>query len=290
MQVGVSFSVLDPTEIGIAQNTIQRGIDSSKIYTSGRWFLGLGKTFIRYPTTRQNIYFGSSSDSSGSASGGPLVVRTPGGQVTVEASLQYSLIPSRVVDLYGAFQQNYHARLVTAASSAIQTAMQGADLQQFYTNRTLVQNLTFTALQNAFNGLYATCHDFQLRRVTLPATNEQQVVNKIVTEQRAKTAQNVQEQQNVDAATTVIVGEISQTIAVLEANRTQEAAVIVNQAVSTAKALRIDSESGAYTSFQQALGFNNTELLRYIYYKNLKATGASASKLAVGFDAMYTSF
>jgi len=282
--VGSSFGYLHPTEIGIVQNTVQKGIDDTKIYTNGRYYLGLGKSFLIYPTTKQNIYFGSSSNSGfGSPDAAAIVVRVPQGQVTIEASLQYSININNVINLYRNFQMDYHRRLVTIASSTVQTTLQQLSVNDFYTNRTLVQTLAETSLKTALAAQYVIFHDFQLRKVTLPSANEAQIVQKIISEVRQVTASIVQTQQQVDAQTTVLVGQIDQEITVFVANKTNEANIILNNAKADATAIRLKSESSAFTAFQDYLDFNNTELLRYLYYRQLW-TASNNAKITTGFD------
>jgi hypothetical protein len=277
--------MLKPNEMGIVQNTVSKAIDDTRIYTGGRYFLGLGKSFLVYPTVKQNVYFGSQvSLTFGAPDASPIIVRVPQGQVTLEASLQYSLnASSSLIGLYRNFQMDYHRSLVTLASSTVQTALQQLDVNDFFTNRSLVQELATTALTTAFSSQFAIFQSFQLRKTTLPSSNEAQIVQKILSGVRQTTANIVQTQQQVDAQTTVIVGQIEQEITVYVANKTTEANVITNTAEADATSIRLASESGAYGAFQQVLGFNNSELLRYLYYRHLWGASAGVNVLA-GFE------
>lgn len=257
---------------------------------NGRYYLGLGKSFLIYPTSKQNIYFGASGNSGfGSPDAAAIVVRVPQGQVTIEASLQYSINISNVISLYRNFQMDYHRRLVTVASSTVQTALQLLSINDFYANRTLVQALAESSLSSALAAQYVIFHDFQLRKVTLPTANEAQIVQKIISEVRQVTASILQTQQQVDAQTTVIVGQIDQEITVFVANKTNEANILLNEAKATATGIRLNSESTAYTAFQKYLEFNNTELLKYLYYRQLWSANGNA-KIATGFDNLIGRF
>lgn len=66
-QTGVSFSVLTPLEYGIAYNTVSKGIDAGRVYTSGRYYLGVGRGFLTFPATRQSIVFKSGTRASRSS-------------------------------------------------------------------------------------------------------------------------------------------------------------------------------------------------------------------------------
>jgi hypothetical protein len=274
---GVSFSIMDPLEYGIAYNTVSKGIDAGRVYTSGRYYLGVARSFLRFPATRQTITFEPGGDSAS------LVVRIAQGQVTVDCSLQYSLDPYQLITLYRNYERNFHGRYVSLATSTIQSAMQGVDLADFYQNRSLVQAVTLTALRTAFAAQFSVCHDFQLRRVALPAQNEQTIINKLVSEQHTKTVQNVQLQQAIVAQTNVVEGEIQLEVDLFRANMTRQATVIAQAAAAYAKQARVNAESGVYPMLAGTLSFNNSELLRYLYLKGVK--GMASGSVAAGFTA-----
>ena len=46
-----SFGTLTPLEMGLIRNNIASSVDNTKVYMAGRYYHGVGKEFIRYPTT-----------------------------------------------------------------------------------------------------------------------------------------------------------------------------------------------------------------------------------------------
>jgi hypothetical protein len=276
-----SFNIVEPDEYGILQNTISKELTTNRVYTSGRFFTGLSRTYIKFPRGRKVITFGS-SDGSGDA--GSLNIRLPDGQVFLDISFQYSISLSKIVDLYRNFGTNYHSRFITLAQSAIPQAYSNSSsvISDFYANRRTVSAIALTAVKNAL-GLYAVVHDLQLRAVSLPATNEKDIIAKITSEQKTKTANNVQKQQQVEAEITVILGQIQQEIALFTANQTQAANVVTQVANAYSKRVQLSAASVAWQNFQNILSFNNAETLRYIYLRSLQKVPAG-STLAVGFD------
>jgi hypothetical protein len=69
-----SWGVLEYTEIGLDYNAITRSI-ADETYHPGRYWLGIGHMFLKFPSTVQNVMF---SDKRGS-SGEPLRSRTKDG-------------------------------------------------------------------------------------------------------------------------------------------------------------------------------------------------------------------
>ena len=62
---GVSWSSLEPNEVGIEYNGNTLSINTDELFTSGRHFLGLGHSFIVYPKTLQTVKFAQAGDANG---------------------------------------------------------------------------------------------------------------------------------------------------------------------------------------------------------------------------------
>jgi hypothetical protein len=279
--VGGSFKILEPLEYGILQNTISKDLTTGKVYTGGRFFVGLGKDFIRFPRPRRIMSFGLHSGTDA----GPINAQVNPGQVQVEASLTYALNYTNLISLYRNFGTNYHSRFVSLVASALQQSYSdGLNSTDFFTNRAMIAQKSLLACKAVLEPLVSVI-DFQLRGVALPSTTETQIISKLVSAQKALTAANVQQQTQLNAQINVVVGQIQQEIDLYQANQTQYANIISNQAVSSAKQLQLSSSAVAYTAFLEVLNFNNSELLQYLYIKNTKSA-PDRSRLAVGFDTL----
>merc|ERR1719265_872096 len=94
-----SFATLEYVELGLNYSWVAQTVED-KAYPSGRYFLGLGHSFIKFPATVQTIEFSDAADAAG-----PMVrSRTSDGlEVQLEISLQYQLLPTKVSDLYQKF-------------------------------------------------------------------------------------------------------------------------------------------------------------------------------------------
>lgn len=277
--VGGSFKIVEPLEYALLQNTISREVTSGRVYTSGRFFVGLARDFIRYPRVRRNVFFGTGSE----ADSPSLSVQLTEGQVQFDLGFQYSLNASSLITLFRSFGINYHTRFVAAAASAVPASVStGVNVSDFYANRARVTSLAFNAVRNALSPLGATVHDLQIRQVTLPTQVETQIVGTMVANQRARTASNEQVQRQINAQITVVVGQINQEIDLFQSNQTQSANIITTRTAATSKQLQLDSASQAYTAFGSVLGFNTTELLQYLYLRNTRNLPDPAT-VSVGF-------
>ena len=98
----------------------------------------------------------------------------------------------------------------------------------FYQARGAVANIAFSLAQAALAPKGANVVGLQIGSVTLPASNEAQIVTKLVTQQASATAQNVQAANQINAQITVLVGQINQEIALFLAQRIVETQAVAN--------------------------------------------------------------
>lgn len=95
-----SFDTVEPTQMGILRDDISKSIDPTKVYFGGRYFVGLGKGFVRYPTTLQFL----AADNVEAATKDKL-------SVSIEVALQYKLDPKKIHVLYSERQTSYQSFL-----------------------------------------------------------------------------------------------------------------------------------------------------------------------------------
>lgn len=62
-----SFGVLSPLEHGFVQRWPSNQLDRTRVYKSGRYFLGLGNYFVKFPATARRLDFTASGRSQISA-------------------------------------------------------------------------------------------------------------------------------------------------------------------------------------------------------------------------------
>lgn len=277
--VGGSFQILEPNTYGILRNSITSTVDRSYIYTSGRFFGMLGHNFVTYPRTQQTITFGAGGDAAA------LSIQIVGGTVQMECTLQYMLNASSLFDTYAQFGTTYNARYISFISSALQQGFTSQlNITDFYQSRQTVAAIALSLAQGALSTKGANVVGLQIGAVTLPASNEAQIVTKLTTQQASATAQNVQAANQINAQINVLVGQINQEIALFLANETQIATVLVANANSYARQIQLTSKALAYASYAP-LGLNQTQFLHFLYLKNLRNANPK-SNLAFGFNSV----
>jgi regulator of protease activity HflC (stomatin/prohibitin superfamily) len=272
-----SFAVLDVNEAGIKYNTVSVQIDTTKIYTSGRFYVGLGFSFKIFNLTRHNIEFSTSR----SKSGPPLdITLGSGGKVVIDCSFQYSLKVGELQALYKKYGTAYKDKFIKIGQEAIKGAARPIALTDFYLRRVYVQNTVLASLQQAFRNDFVTVHDFQLRKVTLPVQTNNQVLSTLVTMEQGKTAKKIQDEKQIQAESLVITANADAVIKTIVANTTSLSTIIENQATAVATSTRLGAEGSAFQSIKQGLGLSSQELLKYIWVNNLKYSAPDAEIVA----------
>lgn len=275
--VGGSFKSVAPLEYGLLQNTISKELNTKRVYSSGRYFIGPSYKFITYPRQATTIVLGVGGDS------GSVVL--PSSQVTMECSLQYQLIPTGLATLYSAFGTAYTSRFIGFASNALFNGLSSFTAQDFYQNRAQVEKAGFAALQAAFLNNSATILNFQLRTVKLPVSTESSILTTLLAQQTTQTATNIQKQQEILARQNVIVGDIQNQLNVFLATLKTTATVIEQTANAEAKQTSLLAKGRADAALLAKLNITADDLLKYNYYKQLQSVPSNA-KIAAGFTAL----
>ena len=157
-----SFLTLSPLEMGIARNNIASNIDKTRVYTAGRYFMGLGKEFIIYPTTVQQL------DLPGIYA--PTLDRQT---VKIDIKLQYKLAPANLVNLYlkrnmayGTFYRNVVTQTAKEICKEFET------IPDFYTKRVEISQAIEDKVREQLEAEYAELVAFQVSERWKQATTD----------------------------------------------------------------------------------------------------------------------
>jgi hypothetical protein len=130
----MSFSSLDASEYGLDYSSLTKTIDP-KYYGSGYHALGLGHSFIRYPSTVQNMEFSNEKN----ADRPPIQSRTEDGLlIQFRASFQYKLMPDKLFDLYMKYGEDYKGPCMKYAIETLNDAATKYDANEFFNSSQLI--------------------------------------------------------------------------------------------------------------------------------------------------------
>lgn len=271
----VSFASLQATEVGLDYNHNTKHVDTV-VYTSGLYMLGLGHTFIKFPTTLQTVdYEGDSQVTCFTSDGLP---------VTLSLSFQYKLAPSSVYDLYMKFGLNYEVVYQNIALHQIAEVSTLFTAYQFFNEPTTIGTYLLKSLQDSFALLFASVEYLQLKSVGLPQVFEDAIQDTIVAEQQIQKAGYQLDTAMVQASTMVQNATYTANITLINAAAEATNILQTQKATALATANLIDIEAISYASVAIDLEFTSADqLLDYIWLEALSEQ--DHAELFIGFPA-----
>jgi len=269
-------------------NKISQSVQSDEVYTSGRYFIGVGYGFIVYPTTLQTISF---SDRDPNADAGSLQASTSEGQsISLEVSFQYRLVISNLTELYRKYTTSYHSKYVTVAEAGLKnTVSQRYSTEDYFTERQGIGDVMQTALNAVLINEYAVVEHFQLKTVTALAATDASIIGNQVANQNTQTVVYGAEANNTLQAINAVVATAQLQVNLINANAASEAQIIVAQAQADAIRLVIQTQAQAYATLKRSLNYTSSDLLIHLFVDNLRQVGSNA-QIAVDADAALIGF
>jgi len=271
----VSFASLQATEVGLDYNHNTKHVDTN-VYSSGLYMLGLGHTFIKFPTTLQTVDFeGGSQVTCFTLDGLP---------VTLSLSFQYKFAPSSAYDLYMKFGLNYEVVYQNIALHQIAEVSAKYTAYQFFNEPTTIGTFLLKSLQDSFATLFASVEFLQLKSVGLPQVFEDAIQDTIVAEQQIQKAGYQLDTAMVQASTMVQNATYIANITLINAAADATNILQTQRATAMAMANLIDIEAISYASVSIDLGFTDADqLLDYIWLETLSEQ--DSAELFIGFPA-----
>jgi regulator of protease activity HflC (stomatin/prohibitin superfamily) len=207
-------------------NSVSKVIEDDIVYTPGRYFVGLGKSFLKFPLnwvvrtmhffppsnsgrhpTHSFVYqiidFSNDDDELG---GSTLQVQLNEGQsLSMDVSFYFRIDDSRIHELYRIAGINYAPLLVRKSQEIIKNVASQFVTTEFFSKR---EEITETMRFELNKQLYATYFVFvpicQLRNVLLPSQLETALIDKVIADQQKKTAETQRNVTIIQAETQVI--------------------------------------------------------------------------------------
>mmetsp|Transcript_239 Transcript_239/g.623 ORF Transcript_239/g.623 Transcript_239/m.623 type:complete len:298 (-) Transcript_239:211-1104(-) len=259
----LSFDSLEYQEIGLNFSWISETIEA-RPYLSGRYYLGVGNHFIKFPKTVKSVFF--IDEQVADRSGPALQSRTKDGlNVRLEVSFQYRLQFNKLYDMYTALGPSYEQIFVRMAIEQLTTAATLHNAHYFFTNRTSISQEMHSMLDGHLKKhAGAEIPFFQLRTVHLPKAFEDAIKDTQVKQQETQIAALEQKTQRVSFKTKVLQAE--QAVKVMHNEAVGEAASIMaeNDAYCTQYRVTQNLQADALTTLMETAGWNSRQLLDYL--------------------------
>jgi len=250
---------VDRLHCGLAWNTVSGAVDTLHVYPQGRWFIGVNRQFIMFPTTVTTLYF---SDSNADDNVQDLSVITcrdmDGKQIKLDITVQYRLKPENVGNLYQSYSTLYQDVFISSLRGALTQSTNTLSISQAWSNYTNVTQILRQACVDALSSHWAECWGLQLWRITLSDGYEQALVQTQTVKQKVRTERAKTVAAITRAQTQVILADYTKNVTIVQANSTAQQLIIHKMAISQADANLITAQSTAITVVQDIVRFNSS--------------------------------
>lgn len=265
----LGYDSLEYQEIGLNFSWISETIEAQP-YPSGRYYLGIGNHFIKFPKTVKSIYF--TDELAADRSGPALQSRTQDGlSVRLEVSFQYRLLITKLYDMYTALGPQYEQIYVRMAIEQLTTAATLHKANYFFTNRSTISQDMHSMLDGHLKkhaGVEVPF--FQLRTVHLPKAFEDAIKETQVKQQETQIAALEQKTNRVSFQTKVLRAE--QAVKVLHNQAVGETASILAQNDAYCKQYNVTQQlqAEALSTLMGTAGWTSKQLLDYLRIRVLR--------------------
>lgn len=269
--VAAGIVFIEPNERGVVISPYaSKGYRDAALTPGLRWVIP-GEQ-VRTYSISQETYTMSSVNSEGAISGDDSVpARTKDGQeILIDASVQFSIDPNKLIELHITMQNNYIERVVRPqARSIIRDVISQYGVEEVVsTKRAEMEQIITSLLNEKFSTNNLILADFLVRNIRFSDEYAAAVEQKQIAEQLAQQAAFVVEQKRQEAEQARQVAQGVADAAVLAAEGRAKATVLQAQAEADARVIQAKAEAEALALIGKTLE-TNPELLTYRYIEKL---------------------
>jgi regulator of protease activity HflC (stomatin/prohibitin superfamily) len=261
VNIGAGVVFISPEERGIVISALSpTGYRSIVLEPGLRWVVPYFESVRRYPISRQT-YTMSVAPNEGQVKGDDsILARTVDGQeVSIDASVIYTIDPTRIVDVHIRWQDRYQDGLVRPlARGVIRDAVAKYKVEEVVsTERLAMVNGIAEELKRRMGNEGLVLVDFILRNITFSKEYAASVEQKQIAQQQAEQAKYLVQKQEQEAARVRV-----------EAEGARDAAITRADGDAQSQIIRAKAEAQSLSLISQALQ-ENPSLLTYRYIEKL---------------------
>mmetsp|Transcript_31905 Transcript_31905/g.42130 ORF Transcript_31905/g.42130 Transcript_31905/m.42130 type:complete len:384 (+) Transcript_31905:110-1261(+) len=223
--IGYSVDVITPTRVGFDFNKKYQTINYDKLYSDGRFWLGLGHRFLTFDTLIKTVKFNwDYVEGDGSYDDSSISGRTHDGlTVAVNMDFQYRLLPDKehLKGLYETYGYDYEPVYISIARSISRDIFSEYTAFDLITYRDrLSQDIQQRMNETFYNEKYAEVTHLQVLNIDLPDAVKAIIMDTVVAQQDVKQAVHEKNIAIIEAETSVQEAEILKKEILLIANST----------------------------------------------------------------------
>lgn len=267
--VPASVGYIDYYEYGLNQFKITRSVDTERVYSPGRYFIGLGHGFIKYQRDAHLVILdGLSVFSAGTND------ESIGLEFKVDVGFTFLLIEEEIGALHKELAKNYQSIIESRAKDAIKNEAVSVTFTEYFKNRKEIEARFKQAIKKRWTDppkLHCTIDQFHLGRIQIPESVAiKQLEAQIQNERNGKESFDQQAQlEREQTAVEVNVIDLETQLVLRKANA--EANLLRAKAQSEAERIQALANINGTRVLLESAGINNEEQLSaFTYIRTLK--------------------
>lgn len=271
------FSSIQPTEMALQYNNVLKTVVPVPLVAPGLTYIGPWNSLIKYPKTIRTIEF------SGAYGTNPLLdARTSDGlPLTLGVSFQYRLDPTKIYDLYRAYEQQsgqYERIFTLLATHVITEHATRYSAYEFFNDKMRIADTMRTSLNAYFSAnLFSAVLSLQINEDTLPTAFTDAVLTAATEKQNITRMEKFRESQVVNFQTDRIVAWAQANVTVNGAMGQQHRVMQNGRADAAIIETYVEAEKTSYKSIGHQINLEGQDLIHYMWYDSLAGGGVGAS-------------
>ena len=263
-----TFTLHGTIEYGLIQTKATGRVDTSQVYTRGRYALGPARTFLRYPADAQYDSFEDLSVFSAGVSNESI-----GLEFLIDVDFTYQLRQDEIGKLHTELASSYRAVIASRTKDAIKNAAIFVTFTEYFQDRKNVEVRFRNAVQDRWNAapsVHATIDQFHLGRIQIPdSVANIQLESKVQNERNDKEL-FLQQAEVERELTAVEVNAIELEEVKVLRTAEAEANLVRATAVVEANQIKADAQLNGTQILFQAVGISSqSQMASFTYIRNL---------------------
>lgn len=246
---GASYATVDVGTFAILQNKFSKKFDS-EIYFSGRYHVGLAKTFKHYPLVYQSLIFSARKEN---ADAGPITSTTSlGSSISVGCLVQYVIRPEKIFDIYSKWPSTDRLKsdLKASIKQSVSSIINQYRPEDFRNKRAEINTrMSYTIGNNMKNNFFVDLNIFTISQVVLEASD----LNAFLQAQLTNKATLLQEQNN-------LVTQVESQITTVNSTAIAQISTIEAATLSQTNGIRLSATGLADTAYTTLVTASLTSL------------------------------
>mmetsp|Transcript_26704 Transcript_26704/g.32385 ORF Transcript_26704/g.32385 Transcript_26704/m.32385 type:complete len:315 (+) Transcript_26704:88-1032(+) len=266
--VPISISYVEYYEYGLKRSSITGAIDTSRVYSGGRYFLGLGKNFLKYQADAHYVTLNGLSVFSAGGNN-----ESVGLAFVLDVDFTYLLKEAEVGKLHEELASGYKSVIANRAKDAIKNTAGSVTFEEYFTERQGIEKRFADAVRKRWEDVpstHCTLDQFHIGRIRIPESVAERQLESRLQNERNDMESSLQKAQLERENTAVEVNYIY--LEQTEVLRTAEAKANFVRAKAVAEARQILAEAqinGTKMLFEAADIVNQSDMMSFTYIRTL---------------------